>query len=208
MKKGNIVSILMVVALILPGFATASTTVTLKGVHLCCKGCVTGAVNAAKKGGASNATAKPQQRQVIIEAADVATANKAVQAVAAAGYYGKSDNPKAAIAAGVEDVKVTSANVSGVHLCCGKCVRAVDKAVENLKGASGHTAEKKLLLSRSLEALASRLLLRHFTRKACTASSPSKFGQRFEIPKQTFQSSLLSCSGPPFYGEGSCCRLA
>ena len=64
---------------------------------------------------------------VIIEAADVATANKAVQAVAAAGYYGKSDNPKAAIAAGVEDVKVTSANVSGVHLCCGKCVRAVDK---------------------------------------------------------------------------------
>ena len=162
MKKGNIVSILMVVTLILPGFATASTTVTLKGVHLCCKGCVTGAVNAAKKGGASNATAKPQQRQVIIEAADVATANKAVQAVAAAGYYGKSDNPKAAIAAGVEDVKVTSANVSGVHLCCGKCVRAVDKAVENLKGASGHTAEKKAATfkvtgSFSLKALAEAL---------------------------------------------------
>ena len=162
MKQGTIASILLTAALVLPGFAAANTTVTLKGVHLCCKGCVTGAVNAAKKGGASNATAKPQQRLVIIEAADLTAASKAVQAVANAGYYGKSDNPKAAIGTGVEDVKVTSATVKGVHLCCGKCVRAVDKAVENLKGASGHTAEKKAASfkvsgSFSLKALAEAL---------------------------------------------------
>ena len=63
--------------------------------------------------------------------------------MAKAGYYGKSDKPSISIGLGVDDAKVTSAIVTGVHLCCGKCVRAVDKAVEAVKGAGDHTAEKK-----------------------------------------------------------------
>lgn len=162
MIKGKIVYVLLTAALALPGLAAANTTVTLSGVHLCCKGCVNGAVNAAKKGGASNATAKPQQRTLTIEAADLTAAKKAVDAVASAGFFGQSNNPKAAIATGVEDIKVTAATVSGVHLCCGKCVRAVDKAVESIKGASSHTAEKnaatfKVTGSFSLKALAEAL---------------------------------------------------
>ena len=142
MKKGKTTSIILALILCLPGFLLAKTTVSLKGVHLCCKSCVTGVAKAAQSVGAS-ATSKPQQKLVIIEAADDATASKAVAAVAKAGYYGKSSNPAIAISTDLKDATVTSATVSGVHLCCGKCVRAVDKAIESLKGASGHTAEKK-----------------------------------------------------------------
>jgi len=142
MKKGQLTSILTILTLCLPGFLLAKTTVSLKGVHLCCKSCVTGVAKAAQSAGAS-ATSKPQQKLVIIEAADDTTASKAVAAVAKAGYYGKSSNPAIAISTDLKDATVTSATVSGVHLCCGKCVRAVDKAIESLKGASGHTAEKK-----------------------------------------------------------------
>jgi copper chaperone CopZ len=32
--------------------------------------------------------------------------------------------------------------VEGVHLCCGKCVTAVDKAVKSVSGVKNHTAVK------------------------------------------------------------------
>jgi copper chaperone CopZ len=142
MKKGQLTSILIIFTLCLPGLLFAKTTVSLKGVHLCCKSCVTGVAKAAQSAGAT-ATSQPQQRLVVIEAPDDATASKAVAAVAKAGYYGKSSNPAIAISTDLQDATVTSATVTGVHLCCGKCVRAVDKAIDSLKGASGHSAEKK-----------------------------------------------------------------
>ena len=32
--------------------------------------------------------------------------------------------------------------LEGVHLCCGKCVSAVDKAVKSVSGVKEHTAKK------------------------------------------------------------------
>jgi copper chaperone CopZ len=161
MKKGQLTSILLFLTLCLPGLLFAKTTVSLNGVHLCCKSCVNGVAKAAQSAGAT-ATSKPQQRLVVIEAADNATASKAVAAVAKAGFYGKSSNPSISISTDLPDTTVTSATVSGLHLCCGKCVRAVDKAIESLKGASGHTAEKKSAIfkvtgSFSLKALSDAL---------------------------------------------------
>ena len=60
-----------------------------------------------------------------------------MDALVAAGYYGKSDSadvvPKDMT--GAKDGKVSSLMVNDVHLCCGKCVTAVQKALEKVKNA-------------------------------------------------------------------------
>ena len=69
---------------------------------------------------------------------------KALESVAKAGYYGKSDNPDLGISCqgGAEDKKVKSLTLGGAHLCCGKCVKAVTRAVDATDGAASHTAKK------------------------------------------------------------------
>ena len=37
---------------------------------------------------------------------------------------------------------ISSATVEGVHLCCGKCVKAVNAAVSKVAGVTGNTASK------------------------------------------------------------------
>ncbi len=61
-----------------------------------------------------------------------------------AGYYGKSDNKDLTIdcQGGAKDEKVKSLTLGGTHLCCGKCIKAVAKAVNETAGASAHTAKK------------------------------------------------------------------
>ena len=54
-----------------------------------------------------------------------ADADKAVESLLAAGYYGEG-----APVGAVEDKKVKSATVTGTHLCCGKCVTGIDNAVK------------------------------------------------------------------------------
>lgn len=109
-------------------------TVSLSGVHNCCKKCDDGIVKAIKSAGAE---AKTDKGTVIITASDAAGARKAVDALLAAGYAGKG-----AAGSGGTDAKVKSATVSGVHLCCGKCVTAAEKAVMATPGVTKHNATK------------------------------------------------------------------
>ena len=120
----------------------ADTKVTLSGVHLCCKGCVKGVTKAVDgSGGTVSCDAKAG---TVVISGDKGTVEKALEAVAKAGYYGKSDNPDLGISCqgGAEDKKVKSLTLSGTHLCCGKCVKAVTKAVDATDGATNHTAKK------------------------------------------------------------------
>jgi hypothetical protein len=43
---------------------------------------------------------------------------------------------------GAKGEKVKSLKMEGVHLCCGKCVKAVDKATASVSGVKAHTATK------------------------------------------------------------------
>ncbi len=124
--------------LLIPGFLAAET-ITLSGVHLCCKGCIRGAEKAASSTGAT-AKADHKKKTVTITAADAAAVQKAVDALGKNGYYGKSSNASISIKADAPDKKVSSCTVSGVHLCCKKCVKALDKVIDNLEGAEAHTA--------------------------------------------------------------------
>lgn len=114
--------------------ASAESTLEITGVHNCCKSCTKGIEKAVTGAGA---TAAVDGTTVTITAKSSSDAKKAAEALVAAGYYGEG-----ATAPEVKDAKVKSATVSGVHLCCGKCVTAVEKAVKAVAGASSHTAEK------------------------------------------------------------------
>ena len=124
--------------------ARAESTVKLSGVHLCCKGCVTGVGKAVDKVSGATAACDAEAETVTLTAPDAATVQKAVDALVAAGYFGKSADAaiKVKDTSGAKDAKVTTLAVNDVHLCCGKCVTAVNKALEKVKGVTSNTAEK------------------------------------------------------------------
>lgn len=117
------------------GLAHAESTLTLTGVHNCCGGCDKGIIKAIEK--VEGAKASTVKDKVTITAKDDASVKQAVASLLAAGYFGEG-----AEAPVVADAKVKSATVSGVHLCCGKCVTAAKKAAESVAGVTSQNATK------------------------------------------------------------------
>ena len=134
----------LVVTAALAAFAQAETTVKLTGVHLCCNSCVKGADKAVTSVSGATSASDKDGGTVTITAADDATAQKAVDALVAAGYFGKSENPAIKVSAetGAKDAKVSALTVNDVHLCCPKCVKAVNAALGEVKGVASNNAEK------------------------------------------------------------------
>jgi copper chaperone CopZ len=142
--KIKLLSLIAIAAAALASSASAEVSTKLSNVHLCCTSCVKGvAASAGKVAGAKLACDK-DAGTVSVTAADAATVQKAVDALVGAGYFGSSSNPdiKLASPSGAKDETVKSLKVAGVHLCCGKCVKAVNDAVKSVKGVTGTTAEK------------------------------------------------------------------
>jgi copper chaperone CopZ len=134
----------LIATLALAAFAQADSTVKLTGVHLCCKSCVKGVDKAVGTVSGATAASDMDAGTVTITAADAATAQKAVDALTAAGYFGKSEDAgiKVDDSTGAKDAKVSSLTVKGVHLCCGKCVKAVSAALADVPGVTSNTAAK------------------------------------------------------------------
>jgi copper chaperone CopZ len=130
-------------ALLSPAQA-ADVTAKISDVHLCCKNCVTGVEKAIAEVPGATAAVDKDAGTVELTGSDQATVQKAADALVAAGYFGKSANPDVKIsrATGAKNRKVQSLQVSGVHLCCGKCVKAVNEALKSVPGVTGDTAEK------------------------------------------------------------------
>lgn len=113
----------------------AESSIKLQGVHNCCKSCEKGINSAIAK--VSGATAEVDGKTVTVKAGDEATAKKAVNSLLEGGYFGTG-----ATAPAIQDAKVKSATVDGLHLCCGKCVTAAEKAILSVPGVTAHNAEK------------------------------------------------------------------
>jgi len=141
--KAIIVSTVLALAF---GFSAAAADVSVKlsDVHLCCQSCVKGVQKAVAHVSGVTADADMDSDTISLNGPDTATVQKAVDALTEAGYYGKSSNPDIKVNAetGAKDVKVKSLNVEGVHLCCGKCVKAVGAALGSVPGVTGNTATK------------------------------------------------------------------
>jgi periplasmic mercuric ion binding protein len=124
--------------------AQADVSVKLTDVHLCCQSCVKGVQKAVSKVDGVKVEADKDESTVTLTGPDSGTVQKAVDAMLAGGYFGKTSDASITIAAmtGAKDQKVQSLQIEGVHLCCDKCVKAVNKAVEAVDGVKSTTAAK------------------------------------------------------------------
>jgi copper chaperone CopZ len=122
----------------------ADVSAEISNVHLCCKGCVNGVDKAIGEVPGAKAAVDQDAGTVTLTGPDLATVQKAANALVAAGYFGKSSNAgiKLKPATGAKGEKVQSLQVEGVHLCCGKCVKAVDQALKSVPGVKSQNATK------------------------------------------------------------------
>lgn len=134
--KQALASILVVAALSVAG-ARAESTVVVEGVHNCCKGCANGITKAVSS--VKDASAEIDGETVTITAKNSTGAKKALEALKGAGYYGKVEGEESK----ASDKVLKGATVSDVHLCCGKCVKAMAAAVESVPGVTGASIENK-----------------------------------------------------------------
>jgi copper chaperone CopZ len=130
----------LVVAAGFTGAVFADASLTLNGVHNCCGGCEKGITKAIES--VKGATAAVDGETVTITVKNTPTAKKALEALMEAGYAGTGEGVEAPKAAASDRV-LKGATVSGAHLCCGKCVKAVEKAVASVKGITGSSIESK-----------------------------------------------------------------
>src|SRR5262249_38828792 len=82
---------------------------------------------------------------VTITAKDEATAQKALDALAAGGFHGTTNNKALSIKddSGVTKGKVKSGTLVGGHNCCGACNRAINTALGKVAGVTGNTARAR-----------------------------------------------------------------
>jgi periplasmic mercuric ion binding protein len=119
--------------------------VKLTGVHLCCQGCVNAVDAALRSVEGVNSHCDMENGTVTLTAGDAATARKALDSLAAAGFYGSTDNQDLAMRPVGEVLhgKVNSLRVSGIHNCCGPCCDAIKGAIATVDGVSGDTAKPR-----------------------------------------------------------------
>jgi copper chaperone CopZ len=127
------------------GPARAETTVEIKGVHLCCQGCVKGVAEALKAVEGVKPKCDAKKKTVTITAPDDKTAQKALEALAAAGYTGDTGNKDLTFPddSGAPSGKVQSLTLTGVHNCCPACCKAIKEAVKKVDGVKADTAKPK-----------------------------------------------------------------
>src|SRR5689334_18802176 len=112
----------LLISLSVTSFARAETKVTVSGTHLCCGACVKAVDTTLKDIPGVKFETDQSAKTIAITADSDATAQKAIDALGEAGFYGKLDNDKIKYkpvqsgSAAVEKIEV-----SGIHNCCGQC---------------------------------------------------------------------------------------
>ncbi len=124
--------------------APSTYSVTLSDVHMCCGNCVKGAAAAVKSIDGVTAVGSTADHTVVVTAPDKATAQKAVDALTGAGFFGKSssDDIKVSTDTGATTTKVSSMEIDNLHLCCGKCVTAVNGILAKVPGYAANDAKQ------------------------------------------------------------------
>ncbi len=139
--KSFLASAVIALALVVSARA-ADVTAKISDVHLCCNSCVKGANAAIATVPGVTAVVDKDEETVTLTGADAATVQKAADALVAGGFFGTSKDVKLDASTGVKDAKVQTLTISGVHLCCGKCVKSVNEAVKTVPGVQATTAKK------------------------------------------------------------------
>jgi copper chaperone CopZ len=144
----------IVLALSLAGAARAAElTAKLTGVHMCCKGCTSTLEKAVSKvKGAKAVTSTKEgemQGDVTVTAESKESLQKAIDAIAAAGFHGKLDNKDVKFKTAKLDKeargdnKVQKLELAGIHNCCPACTKAIKEAVGKVNGVKNVSIEPK-----------------------------------------------------------------
>jgi copper chaperone CopZ len=119
--------------------------VKLTGVHLCCLGCVNAVDAAIRSVEGADSHCDMENGTVTLTARDDSVAQRALDALADAGFYGSSDNKQLAIRdmSNVPRCRVQSLKVSGIHNCCGPCSDAIKGAIATVDGVTEETVKPR-----------------------------------------------------------------
>jgi periplasmic mercuric ion binding protein len=120
----------------------AEAKVTIEKTHLCCGTCVKGAEKAVTSVAGATAQCDKGAGSITITAPDAATAQKAVDALVKAGYYGKATGAEIKDTSGAPAGQVKAATVSGFHNCCKKCTTSINEVIAKVPGAKGEVEGK------------------------------------------------------------------
>jgi periplasmic mercuric ion binding protein len=135
-------------ALIWAAPAAAAEKVELKHVHMCCEGCSEEVAEVlAKVEGVTGVATDQKAGTAAFTAPDAKAAQKALDALAAAGFHGDAGAGKPYAFkddSGVKAGKVKSLTVTGFHNTCGGCVKSLREAVKDVKGVSAVSAKAKV----------------------------------------------------------------
>ena len=118
------------------------TQVQLKGVHLCCGGCTDAVAAAVESVPGVTCQCDMENGTVTLTAKDHAVAQKALDAIAAAGLHGETGDRHLVMRAehNIPPGKVRRLTVSGIHNCCEPCYESIKGAINTVEGVTGDTA--------------------------------------------------------------------
>jgi copper chaperone CopZ len=113
--------------------------VTVKGAHLCCGACskdVTKALTDVE--GVSDPASDRDAKTITFTAADDKAATAGLRKLYQAGFYGTATHGDKKVNFPGQKIdkekKASEITLRGVHLCCGGCVTAAEKALKEVKG--------------------------------------------------------------------------
>jgi copper chaperone CopZ len=119
-------------------------TVTVSEMHLCCPGCTRAVEKAVAEMEGVKCITSQDEGTTVIECADAKAAQKALDAIAAAGFCGKLDNEELKFAeVKAPEGKVKRLEVYEVHNCCGACTKAIKAALAKVEGVTADTCKAK-----------------------------------------------------------------
>lgn len=126
------------------GTTFAETKVQLTDMHICCRGCTVGIEKAVAGLEGVKVIVDQDAEETEITAVDAAAAQKAIDAIAAAGYHATVHGDGVSMKAGDAPAgKVTRLTVSNAHNCCGACTRAIQAAMKTVDGVQADTCKPK-----------------------------------------------------------------
>jgi copper chaperone CopZ len=125
--------------------AHAASTVELTDVHICCRGCAVAIEKSLSKMENVKPSIDQENGTVSLTAENDESLQKAVDAIAKAGFHGKIDEKsKVQFAeAKLPEGKITRLEIAHIHNCCPACTKAIKAAVAEVEGVQGDSLKPK-----------------------------------------------------------------
>jgi hypothetical protein len=144
MKRTTMFAAALAVSVFASSAAFAETTVKLTDMHICCGGCTKAIMKVAEGLTAVKVTVDQDAEECTIVAADASAAQKAVDAIAAAGFHAKVTGDGVSMkSADAPAGKVQRLTVSNAHNCCGACTKAIQAVLKTVDGVQADTCKPR-----------------------------------------------------------------